>query len=139
TVTAATELARGRHARFIDPDDLLLALLADEHSYAGTVLTRLGAPLASLRQLVQEGLSGDGAAGTHLTFSEGSREVLDNAYREAVALKYGQIGTEHLLLGLLGVHGGRPARCLREVGVTYDSVLEVVRQLYADETEQPAI
>jgi ATP-dependent Clp protease ATP-binding subunit ClpA len=52
-------------------------------------------------------------------FSDHCREALAAAEREARTLKHGQIGTEHVLLGLLRVEASVAARALRLIGVTH--------------------
>jgi ATP-dependent Clp protease ATP-binding subunit ClpC len=52
-------------------------------------------------------------------FSTHAREALVAAEREARSLKQAQIGTEHVLLGLLRVEESLAAQALRLLGVTY--------------------
>ena len=52
-------------------------------------------------------------------FSTHAREALAAAEREARSLKHGQIGTEHVLLGLLRIEESRAAQALRLMGVTH--------------------
>jgi ATP-dependent Clp protease ATP-binding subunit ClpC len=52
-------------------------------------------------------------------FSTHARAALAAAEREARSLKHAQIGTEHVLLGLLRVEGCVAARALRLMGVSY--------------------
>ena len=52
-------------------------------------------------------------------FSAHAREALAAAEREARSLKHAQIGTEHVLLGLLRVEESVAAQALRVTGVTY--------------------
>jgi ATP-dependent Clp protease ATP-binding subunit ClpC len=52
-------------------------------------------------------------------FSVHCREALAAAEREARSLKHAQIGTEHVLLGLLRVEGSVAAQALRLLGVTH--------------------
>jgi len=52
-------------------------------------------------------------------FSENARKALAAAEREARSLKHAQIGTEHVLLGLLRVEESVAAQTLRLMGVTY--------------------
>jgi ATP-dependent Clp protease ATP-binding subunit ClpC len=52
-------------------------------------------------------------------FSPHAREALAQAEREARSLKHAQIGTEHILLGLLRVEESAAAQGLRLLGVTY--------------------
>ena len=55
-------------------------------------------------------------------FTSGAREVVERAQAEARGLGHGWIGTEHLLLGLLGEGDGIAARALQAAGVTAEAV-----------------
>jgi ATP-dependent Clp protease ATP-binding subunit ClpC len=52
-------------------------------------------------------------------FSTHAREALAAAEREARSLKHSQIGTEHVLLGLLRIEESVAAQALRLMGVTH--------------------
>ena len=64
-------------------------------------------------------------------FTPGARTVVELAQAEAGALRHGYIGTEHLLLGLLGEHG-LVAQLLRELGISAQSVRRQLQALIAD-------
>jgi ATP-dependent Clp protease ATP-binding subunit ClpA len=58
--------------------------------------------------------------GGHRGFSPGAKKTLELALREAIALKHGYIGTEHLLLGLTWDDRGPAGQILRRLGVDLD-------------------
>jgi ATP-dependent Clp protease ATP-binding subunit ClpA len=60
-------------------------------------------------------------------FAGEAKRVIVIAEREAIALGHDYIGTEHLLLGLLGVAGNPARRALADLGVTPSVVREFVR------------
>ena len=62
-------------------------------------------------------------------FTSGARTVVELAQVEARTLRHGYVGTEHLLLGLLGEEHGIAARALRDAGVTAEAVRRDVRRL----------
>jgi hypothetical protein len=63
-------------------------------------------------------------------FGAGTREVIAKAQEEARALGHDYVGTEHLLLGLLGAASGRVAEALGSLGVTLEGVRrEVVERV----------
>ena len=65
-------------------------------------------------------------------FTSEARTVVELAVTEARTLRHGYIGTEHLLLGLLGEENGIGARILRQAGVSAESVRADVQRLVAD-------
>ncbi len=62
-------------------------------------------------------------------FTQRARRVLSIAHQEAERARNNNIGTEHLLLGLMDEEGGVAGRVLRELGMTSDRVREVVRRV----------
>ena len=62
-------------------------------------------------------------------FTQRARRVLSLAHQEAERARNNNIGTEHLLLGLMEEEGGVAGRVLRELGMTSDRVREVVKRV----------
>jgi ATP-dependent Clp protease ATP-binding subunit ClpC len=62
-------------------------------------------------------------------FTQRARRVLSLAQEEAERLQHGQIGTEHLLLGLMREDGGVAGRVLRDLGLDLRRVEELVNKL----------
>jgi ATP-dependent Clp protease ATP-binding subunit ClpC len=67
-----------------------------------------------------------------------ARHVVVRAQEEARSLKHNHVGTEHLLLGLLGEEEGRAAGVLASLGVTFEGARrQVVRIVGAGEKDSP--
>ncbi|ACU76038.1 Clp domain protein [Catenulispora acidiphila DSM 44928] len=62
----------------------------------------------------------------HIPFTPRAKKVLELSLREALALKHGYIGTEHILLGLVRENQGLGARILRDEGVQLEQLRERV-------------
>ncbi|HSQ39535.1 MAG TPA: Clp protease N-terminal domain-containing protein, partial [Anaerolineales bacterium] len=62
-------------------------------------------------------------------FTQRARRVLSLAHQEAERARNNNIGTEHLLLGLMEEEGGVAGRVLRELGMTSERVHEVVKRV----------
>ena len=62
-------------------------------------------------------------------FTQRARRVLSLAHKEAERMKHAQIGTEHLLLGLLLDQGGIAGRVLRELGLDIENVLTIIERI----------
>ncbi|NWF62782.1 MAG: ATP-dependent Clp protease ATP-binding subunit, partial [Chloroflexi bacterium] len=62
-------------------------------------------------------------------FTQRARRVLSLAHQEAERARQNNIGTEHLLLGLMDEEGGVAGRVLRELGMSSDRVREVVARI----------
>jgi ATP-dependent Clp protease ATP-binding subunit ClpA len=65
-------------------------------------------------------------------FTSGARRAVDLAQAEARSMGHAYIGTEHLLLGLLGEEHGIAARILRAAGITAAAVRDDVQRLVTD-------
>ena len=67
-------------------------------------------------------------------FTERARQVIVHGQAAARELQHGYIGTEHILLGLMGTEDDIASRALRSLGITEDAVrAEVVRAVGADD------
>ncbi len=66
-------------------------------------------------------------------FTQRARRVLSLAQEEAERLQHHQIGTEHLLLGLMREEGGVAGRVLRDLGLDLRRVEELVTRLSTSE------
>ena len=62
-------------------------------------------------------------------FTQRARRVLSFAHQEAEQFRSNNIGTEHLLLGLIDEEGDVAGRVLRELGMTSDRLREVIRRV----------
>ena len=65
-------------------------------------------------------------------FTSGARTVVELAQVEARSMGHGYIGTEHLLLALLGEEQGVAAETLRGTGLSIAAVRSEVQRLVAD-------
>lgn len=68
-------------------------------------------------------------------FTQRARRVLSLAQEEAERLQHHQIGTEHLLLGLMREEGGVAGRVLRDLGLDLRRVEELVTRLSTSENK----
>ena len=62
-------------------------------------------------------------------FTQRARRVLSLAHQEAERARQSNIGTEHLLLGLMDEEGGVAGRVLRELGMTSGRVREIIERI----------
>ncbi|MCS7176913.1 MAG: AAA family ATPase [Candidatus Kapabacteria bacterium] len=123
----ARELAATAGHQYIEPLHLLAALLEDDAGIPAILLRKLEIDLSRLRRRIQEELDRlpkvSGAVEQYL-----SRELtalLEEAWRQASALKDEYVSTEHLLLALAEGHSSA-AQLLQEQGVTREALLRVL-------------
>ncbi|MBL9087267.1 MAG: AAA family ATPase [Planctomycetia bacterium] len=133
---------RFRHDH-IDAEHLWLSLLAEGRGVAARVLTTLHVDPKRLRDAIERTLSEGSApaAAGQLPFTARAKQVLEDAIEEAHRLGHRNIGTEHLLLGLLRDRTGPAAATLAGLGVTLEAARdEIVLLLGATPREtRPAL
>jgi ATP-dependent Clp protease ATP-binding subunit ClpB len=106
----------------IEPEHLLLALARQSDGIARPILEGAGVSLPGLEaRLVSELERLPRVSGGRTFLSTALNRVLEQADREAAALKDEYISTEHLLLAL----AERPA--MKETGVSHDTLLRALR------------
>lgn len=114
----------------VDTEHLLLALVQEGEGAAARVLELLAIGPEAVRQRVERavGPGGPPVSGP-VPFAPRAKEALRLAVRESVQLGHRNIGTEHLLLGLLSEGGGVAARALSSLGADLDKARERVTQV----------
>ncbi|HEY3715413.1 MAG TPA: Clp protease N-terminal domain-containing protein [Jatrophihabitantaceae bacterium] len=121
-VVGAQERARELRHSIVEPEHVILALLAVHEGIAAKVMTGPGRSRRTIERRIGESLPpGTDAPPTHIPFGTEPKQAMKLALDQALEFGQNYIGTEHLLLGLLRVPDGRGAGLLSELGVTYDS------------------
>ena len=112
------EEARAFNHHYLGTEHVLLGLLRVEESIAARVLTGLGLDLDGTRQAVERIIGrGDAPAEGELEYTPRVRRVLGLAVEEAGRLGHEQVGTEHILLGLVREGEGVAAGILAIFGI----------------------
>ena len=150
-VEAALEEARMLGHDSIGDEDLLLGILRADEGVAAEALSSLGVTPEGAREesegMLSDALSSIGIsleevrreAGDafdmsipderRIPFSPRAKKVLERALREAVRLRDNHLGTEHVLLGILGNEDGMAVRMLGRMGVSPEVVEERLFEL----------
>lgn len=116
---------------YIGTEHFLLGLAQEKGSVAWQVLMALGIPLEKLRDEVMRLVQPSAPKGTmgQLPFTPRAKKVLELACEEAVSLRHGYVGTEHLLLGLVKEGEGVAAQVLLGLGVELEEVRKQVLEI----------
>lgn len=139
-VEAALEEARTLGHDSVGDEDLLLGILRANEGVAAEALSLLGVNLEAAREqsemMAAEALASVGISlenirreageafdmriseGRRIPFSPRAKKVLERSLKEAVRLRDSHIGTEHVLLGILGNTDGTAVRMLARMGVS---------------------
>jgi ATP-dependent Clp protease ATP-binding subunit ClpC len=100
---------------YIGTEHVLLGLLGEPDGVACRALTGVGMSLEAARDEVTA-IVGTGTASLsgHIPFTPRAKKTLELALREAMQLQHNYIGTEHILLGLIGEGEGVAAQVLKQ-------------------------
>jgi ATP-dependent Clp protease ATP-binding subunit ClpB len=111
----------------VTPEHLLAVFLTQDENIVRAVLAKLGVPEARLRESVDAALSRrPKARGGEVRLSEGMQQALNQAEKEAAALKDEYVSTEHLFLAMIKDPKSEAGRLLAEAGITEETVLQAL-------------
>ena len=138
----AREEAARLHHEYVGTEHILLGLIREGQGIAATTLQNLDVELDEIQEKVESTVKQGKApltTGPDLPYTSRAKKVLELAMSEARALNHSYVGTEHLLLGLLGEEKGIAAQVIASFGVTLNKARgEVLRILGAEIPQQPA-
>src|SRR5438874_7598813 len=131
-LTLAQEEAQRLQHNYIGTEHLLLGLVREGEGLAAKVLTALDVDLDMARDRV-EGIIGRGkrVVPGEIRLTPRAKKVIELAVDEARRLNHHYIGTEHLLLGLVGEGDGIAAGVLESQGVNLEKARTQVRRLFS--------
>ncbi len=144
-VSKAQQLATEHGQQQIEVEHLMLALLDDQEGVTLSILKKLGANIARIREQVKEEVdklprvSGAGAMG-NIYISKRLNDVFTEAMSEMRKLKDEYVSSEHLLIAIAGEKNGRSAAILNAEGVNGDTILKVLKDIRGSQrvTDQDA-
>jgi hypothetical protein len=124
-LSVARDTARRLGQSQVRTEHLAVGLVADPDGLAGRALAAQDVGFDAVRVAVEGASpSPEGPQPRHTPLAAESKKVLEGALREAFRRGHNYIGTEHLLLGLLGERRSTGARLLRKLGATQDDTSE---------------
>lgn len=132
-VVHAQEEARSMRHNWVGTEHLLIALLRDPDQVSGRVLRGLGMSADDVRERVRSELpASESPTSGQIPFTPHAKRTLELAAREALSLGHDQVGTEHVLLGLVREGEGLAATLLAEAGVNPHRVRDDVMSALSD-------
>jgi hypothetical protein len=138
-VVLAQEEARLLNHNYIGTEHLLLGLIHEREGVAAEALGRMGVSLEAVRAEVERIIGqGQSAPNGHIPFTPRAKKALELSLREALHLGHDDIGTEHILLGLLRVDDGVAAEVLTGLGADLGRVRQQVTEILAVRGERPS-
>ena len=122
-LTLAQDEARRLGHAYIGTEHVLLGILRRTDSIGAQILAGAGVQLDTVRSAVEQTIGRGQATGDgERPLTPRLKRVFDLAVKEAKALDHDYVGTEHLVLGILGEGEGVAALILSERGVTAERV-----------------
>lgn len=122
-VVAAEEEARQLAHDRVGPEHLLIGVAAQVESTGSKALTDCGVDADRLRAAV-EAIHGRGVRrpSGHIRFTPQAKKLLELSLRQALRLEHRNIGTEHIVLGVLTARNGPALRILAHCDVDPDAL-----------------
>jgi ATP-dependent Clp protease ATP-binding subunit ClpB len=131
-IAAAQRHAEESGHQMLENDHLLYALLQEKDGTVETILEKLGANPAAVRNDLEKELSKlpkvEGAP-QQVYMGTALKKAIDIAFAEAERLKDDYVSTEHLLIGIADANEGGAFKALRAQGVTKDRIYAVLKDL----------
>ena len=120
----------------VAPEHLLLGLTRETTGYAYQVLSAMGidhdkiaAVLARLDGVTPHPITGVPQLSGEVKLSLSARRTVNRARREAIRLNHAYIGTEHLLLAIVGETVGISAGMIQELGASLEKITVATEEL----------
>ena len=132
-VVLAQEEARTLKHGHVGPEHLLLGMLRERDTLAARVLESFDITLERARGEVVRivGVGEDMATG-QMPFTPDAKRVLERSLHEAISLGHNYIGTEHLLLAVVGLGEGVSTRILLDCGAKPEQIRDAVIRTLSD-------
>jgi hypothetical protein len=132
-LTLAQDEAQRHDHGYIGTEHFLLALIRDADTAAARALLSLPVDLERLRSAVEFIVGrGDRPVSGEIGLTAGAKRSVELAIDEARRLRHHEIGTGHLLLGLVREREGVAAGVLGSLGVTEDTARAAVLSVTED-------
>ncbi|MGI6155307.1 MAG: ATP-dependent Clp protease ATP-binding subunit [Enterococcus lemanii] len=131
-LSIAQEEAKHFKHQSVGSEHLLLALIVEQEGIAGKTLREMSVTESDIREEIEH-VTGYGAmkeypVGGFLPYSPRARQIFAFAGDEAKRLGVGQIGTEHLLLGMLRDEEILAARLLLNLGFSLAKMRQLLKK-----------
>jgi len=125
----AQDEAKRLHENFLSTEHLLLGLIHDEHCPGAVILdTQLGTSIEAVRaELAKHLVDGPGFnEARDMQLTPRCKRVIDYGVEEASEAGSPEVGSEHLLLGLIGEYEGLAGKVLSMLKVTVEDARRIV-------------
>ncbi len=120
---------------YVGSEHILMGLLKEGSGVAAVVLDELGVYSDELESLLKSEIgTGPKSSLSTTDFTPRTKRVLQNAVMQAANLGHNYVGTEHLLLALIGETDSYAVRFLNELGANTRDILDKLNEDFGDQT-----
>ncbi len=132
-INTAQNIATDMNQYEIQPEHLLLALIDQEGGIFNSIAQKIGASQQDTRSEADAAVkslprqTGAGPGGGSL--SSAMRDILNEAWNEAVALKDDYMSTEHMILALASKGSGKARKIMNAHSFIRDNILKVLKDI----------
>lgn len=125
---------------YVGSEHILLGLLKEGSGVAAVVLDELGVYSDELESLLKSEIgTGPKSSLSTTDFTPRTKRVLQNAVMQAANLGHNYVGTEHLLLALIGETDSYAVRFLNELGANTRDILDKLNEDFGDQSATDAM
>lgn len=132
-MSLANQEAQRFNHKFIGTEHILLGLFKEGSGRAAAILKHFDVDIHKLclevEKLVKTRNGPDKLTAGKLPQTPGAKKVIEYAIEECRSIKHSNVGTEHILLGLLSVTEEVAAQVLINLGLKIDDVRQEVQNL----------
>ncbi len=118
-------------------EHLLLALLNEKDCYGVRVLEKLGINPIAVAEELEKNMDPAGNLQIIIGYTPRAKRALEIAAETAIALKSPQVGSEHLLMGILREDKGMGGNVLRKFNITAEQVWQIIRSIREHQPSVP--
>lgn len=124
---AAAEMGHG----YVGTEHILLGISKEGGGVAAKVLDSMGLNEELISEILRRQIGkGDGGETTVQGLTPRAKRVIEHAVSEAIRLGHGYVGTEHLLLGIIGEPDCAGARAIRAAGADSNRIYTEIMNIF---------
>ena len=135
-LTLARDEAHALKQAYVGTEHVLLGLIDENDGFAAKTLAKLNVTHDDVLETIREIIPIDPNAdlSKHASFTPRMKQVMENAFREAMQSGQSFIATEHLLLGIVRDEESNGVKVLKKLNVTTDQVREALNDVIGGAT-----
>lgn len=130
-INSAIDFAQAMGHNYIGSEHILMGLMSDSESAAYRILENAGADNDAIADTIVHTIGAHSP--THLTpedFTPRTKQLLQNAVRQAARMGNSYVGTEHILLSMISDKGSYAIRFLKETDVDISDIGSGLQEIF---------